>query len=220
MSLESILDQSVVEIRNLHLDNLKLNSNEDGFLRRNKPRYHIGDKSPYAALSFHDDAFFGLHFRPKAVSNPLAVGEEIGHYISLASNPFMRQKLFHSDKKSEEYIMLVYREEYIARALALLYLKHKGINLSENNIWSKLEDNQVVLVTQRPEDGLSHYLGYTMAERDFKSLSEEQLWAKLRRVIYSMDLSEFSDIERPIMPQIVTAPPPNPSGKQVYRLLN
>jgi len=203
--LEEILRSGFVEFKQFSARLLDLDPDRSKALNANRPNFLISNRlGDYAALSFSNTNQYRFEFQPEAVEDHLARSEEFGHYVSFAINPQAKIDLFKSDVGSDNYIKLIYREEYIARLLALMYLDSKGMQLNRNQVWSRFEDKRVVLVTDRPKDVLSHYLGYTKAEADFKNLSPQQLKDKLRRIWYTNGLSEFNDLNRFDMPQILT----------------
>jgi|SRR3989338_8856197 len=202
--LEDILRRDTLEIRDFYIEFLRLNDSQAQQIKKYWPKISINQNLEYhAALLFSNGNDYIFEFRPEAVGDTLAKAEEVGHYFSLILNPHAKKALFKAEKGSMEHIAAVAQQEYIARMLALEYLKYKGIQGS-NNLWSKLDNNKIILLTEKPSDILSHYAGYLAAEQD---LNNEAGTKNLIKALYSNDAKRFARISEKLGPRIHVLPP-------------
>lgn len=202
-NLEDILRGDFLEISDFYAKLLKLNPVQVQELEQHWPKISIGKNSEYhAALSFSGKNSYNFDFTPGAVGDLLAEAEEVAHYFSLILNPEAKQELFNAKKDSKEYIAAVAQQEYVARRLTLEYLKYKGIKGS-NNLWSKLENDRIILLTEKPSDTLSHYAGYLAAEQDFNNGAGAEI---LMKALYGNDSKRFTGIAEKLKPQIYLLP--------------
>lgn len=213
-SLEDILNQNLTEIRDFYVGFLKLSPFQVQEIEKYGPKISINPNLEYhAALAFSNQDEYLFEFRPEAVEDPLAKAEEVAHYFSLILNPEAKEKLFNAKKDSEEYIAAAAQQEYVARILALEYLKHKGIT-GFNTVWSEFRHDRIILLANKPSDALSHFAGYSEAERDF---NEEAGYEKLISTLYGNDTKRFIKISEKLKPQIYVLPP-NPNYDAPYAI--
>lgn len=202
--LEDIVLQEFEGFKRFFTDFLDLDDKQKHALDNNMPKIVVSHKlEHYAALEF-SSYHFQLSYQPEAVQNPLATTEEPAHYFNMVLSPEHRTRLLQAEKGSELYLKLEYRAEYIARLMALIYLGDKGIK-EYNQVWSNIEKNKIILTTE-PLSAKAHYLGYTKAEKDFATMTPQQLKEKLKKVLFGNDISEFSDIYKLQMPRIIAIP--------------
>lgn len=200
MSLEEILHSNLLDVKKYYLENLDLDIGQKAILNTFEPKVIIDPNlNGYAQLEFSWKNNYVLRFRPEAVNDLLAVAEEYGHYLRLALNAEARFRLIHAAKETQEYLEFVALEEYFARYAALMYVNHKGVK-DNNKLWSQIANNRITLLTKKPDDLLSHFLGYTAAEEDYAAYGSKGLKFALK----NNDVSKvrYTPIEK--MPKILT----------------
>lgn len=201
--LEDILKKNFLEIRDFYANWLNLSPAQVRKLKDNWAETSI-DKGLdcHAALVFSQNDRYLFTFRPEAVGDALAEAEEVAHYFSLMLNPKAKSAILRAKKGSEDYIALEAQQEYVARRMALEYLKYKGIE-DYNQIWSRFENERISLHAEKPSDVLSHFAGYSLAEQDMESGAGLK---KLMQALYGNDLSRFKAAARKLAPQVYPAP--------------
>ena len=201
-SLEDKLQYNFVQAREFLISSLNLSYEDAQRLIKTNLEF-IVDKTmeDHARLEFSNNGQYALRFRPEAVDDMAAVGEESGHFARIILNDTARNNIFNAKKKSGRFIELIGLEEYFGRYAALAYLNYLGIT-KYNQLWSRFENNNITLLTSKPEDALSHYLGYTMAEKNYKVYGIQGL----RDSIYNNDSSILKANSRKQMPKIVAIP--------------
>ena len=185
---ETVLHERIEEAEGFLASKLELTHEQRQKLNNSRPKIVINDNlGIHAGYDILNNVYL---FSRAAISNFLAVGEEVAHSIRLRLNSAARDYLLNPANNlavnAKEYIQSINMEEYFARYGALLYSNFKG-HVRGNLLWSRIKDAAVHSFT-KTFDYISHFFGYRKAERDYAAFGASKF---NKNALYTNDASQI-----------------------------